>query len=65
VIEEAAQAALLAGGIGGAQPIPRELLQASHDRAAAFHAAGDVPANGGRAADGSRSVESHGAPRTP
>ncbi|MFZ0215704.1 MAG: class II aldolase/adducin family protein [Candidatus Dormiibacterota bacterium] len=44
VIEEAAQAALLASGIGGPLPIPRQMLRASQDRAAAFQAAGDVPA---------------------
>jgi L-fuculose-phosphate aldolase len=40
VIEEAAQSAIYATGIGGPRPIPAEMLQASHDRAATFEAAG-------------------------
>ena len=40
IIEEAAQSAIYAAGIGGARTIPAEMLQASHDRAATFDAAG-------------------------
>jgi L-fuculose-phosphate aldolase len=40
VIEEAAQAAIYAAGIGGPRVIPAEMLQASRDRAASFAAAG-------------------------
>ena len=40
IIEEAAQSAVYATGIGGARVIPAEMLRASHDRAAAFQAAG-------------------------
>jgi L-ribulose-5-phosphate 4-epimerase len=40
VIEEAAQAALYAAAIGGAVVVPPELLHSSHQRAAAFIAAG-------------------------
>ena len=42
VIEEAAQSAVYASGIGGAEAIPPEMLRASHDRAAAFQATGTV-----------------------
>ncbi|MBO0689166.1 MAG: class II aldolase/adducin family protein, partial [Candidatus Dormibacteraeota bacterium] len=42
LIEEAAQAAIFAQGLGGPQVIEPELLQASFDRAAAFNAAGNV-----------------------
>jgi L-fuculose-phosphate aldolase len=45
LVEEAAQSALLAAQIGGAQVIPPEMLQATYDRHAAFHAAGDVHAH--------------------
>ncbi|MBO0701784.1 MAG: class II aldolase/adducin family protein [Candidatus Dormibacteraeota bacterium] len=52
LVEEAAQSALLAAQIGGARVIPPELLHATHDRHAAFHAAGEVhapaPASGSR-----------------
>jgi L-fuculose-phosphate aldolase len=44
VIEEAAQSAVYASGIGGAEAIPPEMLRASHDRAAAFNAAGTAGA---------------------
>jgi L-fuculose-phosphate aldolase len=40
VIEEAAQSGVYAAGIGGAQVIDPGMLRASHDRAAAFQAAG-------------------------
>ena len=40
IVEEAAQAAIYAGAIGGAQVVPHELLHSSHARAAAFEAAG-------------------------
>jgi L-fuculose-phosphate aldolase len=40
VIEEAAQSAIYAAGIGGAQVVPPEMLRASRDRATAFRAAG-------------------------
>jgi L-fuculose-phosphate aldolase len=42
VVEEAAQAAIFAQGLGGPQAIEPELLRASFDRAAAFNAAGNV-----------------------
>ena len=42
VVEEAAQAAIFAQGLGGPQVIEPELLRASFDRAAAFNAAGNV-----------------------
>jgi L-fuculose-phosphate aldolase len=48
VIEEAAQAAIYAGAIGGAQVVPPELLHASQARAAAFEAAGTRSADQGR-----------------
>lgn len=44
LVEEAAQSALLAAQIGGARVIPPELLHATFDRHAGFHAAGDVHA---------------------
>jgi len=40
LIEEAAQAAVYASGIGGARVVPPEMLRASRDRATAFQAAG-------------------------
>jgi L-fuculose-phosphate aldolase len=40
IVEEAAQAAIYAGSIGGARIVPPELLHASHERAATFEAAG-------------------------
>jgi L-fuculose-phosphate aldolase len=40
IVEEAAQAAIYAGSIGGARVVPPELLHASHERAATFEAAG-------------------------
>lgn len=40
IVEEAAQAAIYAGAIGGAKVVPPELLHASHERAATFEAAG-------------------------
>ena len=40
IVEEAAQAAIYAGAIGGAKVVPPELLHTSHERAAAFEAAG-------------------------
>jgi L-fuculose-phosphate aldolase len=40
IIEEAAQSAVYAAGIGGAQAISPEMLRASQDRAATFQAAG-------------------------
>ena len=40
IIEEAAQSAIYAGSIGGAQVVPPELLHSSHARAAAFEAEG-------------------------
>jgi L-ribulose-5-phosphate 4-epimerase len=40
VIEEAAQSAVYAAGIGGAQAIAPEMLRATRDRAAGFQAAG-------------------------
>jgi len=40
VLEETAQAAVYAGGVGGARSIPPEMIGASHDRAAAFVARG-------------------------
>ena len=44
MVEEAAQAAVFAEVLGGARVIPPEMLRASHDRHAAFHAAGEVRA---------------------
>lgn len=40
IVEEAAQAAIYAGAIGGAKVVPPELLHASQERAATFEAAG-------------------------
>jgi L-ribulose-5-phosphate 4-epimerase len=40
VIEEAAQSAIFAAGVGGPRVIPPELLEASRDRARTFEAAG-------------------------
>lgn len=40
IVEEAAQAAIYAGAIGGAKVVPPELLHASRARAEAFEAAG-------------------------
>ena len=40
IVEEAAQAAIYAGAIGGAKVVPPELLHTSRERAAAFDAAG-------------------------
>jgi ribulose-5-phosphate 4-epimerase/fuculose-1-phosphate aldolase len=40
IVEEAAQAAILAGPIGGPKLVPPELLHASHTRAASFEARG-------------------------
>ena len=40
VIEEAAQSAIYAAGIGGARAVPPEMLRATGERAAAFQAAG-------------------------
>ena len=40
IVEEAAQAAIYAGAIGGAKTVPPELLHSSHARAAAFEADG-------------------------
>lgn len=40
IIEEAAQSAIYAAGIGGAKVVPPELLHSSRERAAAFEAAG-------------------------
>jgi len=40
MVEEAAQAALLAADLGGPKLIPPELLRASHERRAAFEHAG-------------------------
>jgi len=45
LVEEAAQSALFAAQIGGARVIPPEMLHATYDRHAAFHAAGDVHAH--------------------
>jgi L-fuculose-phosphate aldolase len=42
IIEEAAQAAIYAAGIGGAQVVPPELLHASQTRAATFAAQGTL-----------------------
>lgn len=42
LLEETAQAAILAGPIGGPVLIPPELIDASHARAAAFAAQGTV-----------------------
>jgi L-fuculose-phosphate aldolase len=42
IVEEAAQAAIYAAGIGGAQAVPPELLHASHTRAADFAAKGTL-----------------------
>ena len=42
IAEEAAQAALYASSLGGPKVVPPELLHASHERAAAFVAAGTV-----------------------
>lgn len=55
LVEEAAQSALLAAQIGGARVIPTEMLHATYDRHAAFHAAGDVHAHAHEPAE----VESH------
>ena len=44
VIEEAAQSAIYASGIGGAEAIPPEMLRASRDRATDFQAAGTAGA---------------------
>ena len=44
VIEEAAQSAIYASGIGGAEAIPPEMLLPSRDRATDFEAAGTVGA---------------------
>jgi L-ribulose-5-phosphate 4-epimerase len=40
IVEEAAQAAIFAGSIGGPKVVPPELLHASHTRAASFEAKG-------------------------
>jgi L-fuculose-phosphate aldolase len=40
IVEEAAQAAIFAGPIGGPKVVPPDLLHASHDRAARFEARG-------------------------
>jgi L-ribulose-5-phosphate 4-epimerase len=40
IIEEAAQSAIYAAGIGGARAISEDMLRASRDRAASFEAAG-------------------------
>jgi L-fuculose-phosphate aldolase len=40
IVEEAAQAAIFAGSIGGPKVVPHELLHASHTRAASFEARG-------------------------
>jgi L-ribulose-5-phosphate 4-epimerase len=40
IVEEAAQAAIFAGSIGGAKVVPPELLHASHTRTASFEAKG-------------------------
>ncbi|MBO0683535.1 MAG: class II aldolase/adducin family protein [Candidatus Dormibacteraeota bacterium] len=40
IVEEAAQSAIYAAGIGGAKAIPPELLHASQERAASFEATG-------------------------
>ena len=42
IIEEAAQAAIFAGSIGGPRVVPHELLHASHTRAASFEARGTL-----------------------
>jgi ribulose-5-phosphate 4-epimerase/fuculose-1-phosphate aldolase len=42
IVEEAAQAAIFAGSIGGPKVVPPELLHASHTRAASFEARGTL-----------------------
>src|SRR6185437_821663 len=42
IVEEAAQAAIFAGSIGGPKVVPPELLHASHTRAANFEARGTL-----------------------
>jgi L-ribulose-5-phosphate 4-epimerase len=42
IVEEAAQAAIYAGTIGGPKAVPPELLHASHERAATFDARGTL-----------------------
>ncbi|MGH2410025.1 MAG: class II aldolase/adducin family protein [Chloroflexota bacterium] len=42
IVEEAAQAAILAGSIGGPKAVSHELLHASHTRAASFEAKGTL-----------------------
>ena len=42
IVEEAAQAAIYAAGIGGAKVVAPELLHASHTRAATFAAQGTL-----------------------
>jgi L-ribulose-5-phosphate 4-epimerase len=46
IVEEAAQAAIYAGAIGGAKVVPPELLHTSQARAASFKAAGTQRAHG-------------------
>jgi L-fuculose-phosphate aldolase len=46
IVEEAAQAAIYAGAIGGAKVVPPGLLHASHERAATFEAHGHRHADG-------------------
>jgi L-fuculose-phosphate aldolase len=42
IVEEAAQAAIFAGSIGGPKVVPPALLHASHTRAASFEARGTL-----------------------